>query len=581
MTAFRVIAVVVTYDRPDELRQVIAALQAQTRRPDHLIVFDNGGPIRARSQLDYPGIEVVESGVNLGGAGGFARGLALALLRGADWVWLMDDDAIPEPTALAALLTILPNLPANAGALCSGVKEQGCWARRHRRYLNRLTGWERSLSSHVYEREAVEIDTGSFVGFLVSAAAVRQAGLPNVNFFLAYDDTDYSLRLQDAGWRLWLVPGSVIQHLKHPDSRLHRSRFAGKHYYNIRNRLIVKRCYSHWRWAATVESLLYALLLWGVSAGWRSFTGWTALWRATRDGLAVRWGTPDGIRPSLSRGAVILRTQGHRPALLAEALASVACQTLPMTAFVVVHGDRDAYTRVETVIRDIPQEVRLLQAPDTRRHRGYPLNLALDRIYDTDEEFDFLCFLDDDDLLLPGFCARLTAVMRQHQADVVYAASQRQLPDAPPSPGYSPLPPVCLLVENFMPINSYIIRFEAIRAHRLYFDESLEVLEDWNFLHRLLALRLKFQPLGETLSAFRITGDGNTPDKRDQALWDRAWEGIQGFLNQADSQFDQPDLISSLRHFDFSARDSLTPSETQLLKKTEVMIAPRFAARRS
>lgn len=577
MTSPCIIAVVVTYDRPEELSQVIAALRAQTRRPDHIIVFDNGGTVSARSHLDDPGIEVVESGVNLGGAGGFARGLALALLRGADWVWLMDDDAIPEPTALAALLRVIPQLPANTGALCSAVQEQGYWARRHRRYFNRRTGWEHSLSSQAYEEDAVEIDTGSFVGFLVSAAAVRQTGLPNVNFFLAYDDTDFSLRLQNAGWRLWLVPGSVIRHLKHPDSRLHKSQFACKHYYNIRNRLIVKRCYAHWRWAATFESLVYSLLLWGISADWRSYTGWAVLRRAVRDGLAVRWGTPDGIPPSLSRGAVILRTQGHRLTLLTEALASVACQALPLTAFVVVHGDRDAYSRVETALQDIPQEVRLLQAPDTRRHRGYPLNLALDKIYDSDEAFDFLCFLDDDDLFYPGFCARLAAVMRQHQADVVYASSQRQLPDAPPLPGYVPLPPVCLLVENFMPINSYIIRLEAIRAHRLYFDESLEVLEDWNFLHRLLALRLKFQPLGETLSAFRIIGDGNTADKRDLALWDKAWDGVQGFLNQADGQFDRPYLISSLRQFDFSARDPLTPSEKQLLQKTEVMIAHRFA----
>ena len=41
---------------------------------------------------------------NTGGAGGFAYGLALALADGADLVWLMDDDTVPEPGALRALL---------------------------------------------------------------------------------------------------------------------------------------------------------------------------------------------------------------------------------------------------------------------------------------------------------------------------------------------------------------------------------------------------------------------------------------------------------------------------------------------
>ena len=106
----RVAAVVVTYDRPRELQQVITALLGQTRVPDHIIVFDNGGSVRARSILQEHAdfLEIVHSENNLGGAGGFARGLALGLERRSDWVWLLDDDAIPEPGALAHLLAAPP-----------------------------------------------------------------------------------------------------------------------------------------------------------------------------------------------------------------------------------------------------------------------------------------------------------------------------------------------------------------------------------------------------------------------------------------------------------------------------------------
>lgn len=288
----RVVALVVTYNRPQELRQVIASLRGQTRALDHIIVFDNGGPVRASVILkEHVGsLEIVHSEKNLGGAGGFALGLALGLERGADWVWLLDDDAVPEPDALARLLAVLTDLSPNVGALCCGVREYGNWGRRHRRYFECWTGWEHSLGTTAYDKDCVEIDTGSFVGFLVSAKATQVVGLPDAAFFLAYDDTDYSLRLQDAGWRLWLVPGSVIHHLRNPSSRLRSSRFGDKHYYNIRNRLIVKRRYARLRSLATIESLAYAVLLWMVAGGWKNGAGWRTLWRSVADGIAGRLG---------------------------------------------------------------------------------------------------------------------------------------------------------------------------------------------------------------------------------------------------------------------------------------------------
>lgn len=288
----RVAAVVVTYHRPEELRLVITSLLGQTRAPDHIIVFDNGGPERARQILGDLGtaLEIIHSDTNLGGAGGFAGGLARGLDWGADWVWLMDDDAIPAADALAKLLAVLPELPPSTGALCCAVREYGDWAIRHRRRFCRWTGWERSLGHPNYLKPFVEMDTGSFVGFLVSAQAARQVPLPEAGFFVAYDDTDYSLRLQNAGWRLWLVPGSVINHLRSRTARLHSSAFGNRHYFNIRNRLIFKRRYARVKSLATLDGILYACLLWLVAGGWRSREGLRTLIQSLRDGLAGRLG---------------------------------------------------------------------------------------------------------------------------------------------------------------------------------------------------------------------------------------------------------------------------------------------------
>ena len=110
----RVAAVVVTYNRRDLLLESLAAVLAQTRAPDKVIVVDNasedGTAAAVRDQ--FPSVHLAELRRNSGGAGGFAGGMALALADGADLIWLMDDDTVPEPGALSALLSARDRMAA-------------------------------------------------------------------------------------------------------------------------------------------------------------------------------------------------------------------------------------------------------------------------------------------------------------------------------------------------------------------------------------------------------------------------------------------------------------------------------------
>lgn len=254
-----VIAVVVTHNRPEELRAVIGALLSQTVLPVRVLVVDNASPLPAAEVLvDFKGVDIVRSEVNSGGAGGFALALSEALKAGSDWVWMMDDDAVPRLGALEALLNAAISLPARAGVLCSAVYEFGALAVMHRRLFDHTFALERCIPASDYT-SCREIDTGSFVGFMVRTAAVRQAGLPDARFFLAYDDTEFSLRLKSQGWSIWLVPASVIDHLRGTRSRLRGSVFGDKHFYNIRNRLYVARHYSRF---GVFSATMMGVLIW-------------------------------------------------------------------------------------------------------------------------------------------------------------------------------------------------------------------------------------------------------------------------------------------------------------------------------
>ena len=99
--------VVVTYNRADLLERMLAGLAALERLPEAVIVVDNASTDRTPEVLaaaTNPGLQVLRAEENLGGAGGFHRGVGAAYEQGFDRIWLMDDDVIPAPDCLTVLL---------------------------------------------------------------------------------------------------------------------------------------------------------------------------------------------------------------------------------------------------------------------------------------------------------------------------------------------------------------------------------------------------------------------------------------------------------------------------------------------
>lgn len=319
----QIAAVLVTHNRPALLLQALAALRAQTRPLDAIYVVDNGtnsgggnggdgAAMAAPGSLD--GVTLLRPGNNLGGAGGFAFGMTRAFAAGHDWIWLLDDDALARPDALARLLEALDGPAAGAGVLCGTVREFGGVARRHRRRYHLPTGLERALPLAAYDGPPCRVDTASFVGFLVSSAAIARAGLPEPAFFLGYDDTEYSLRLGRAGLALWLAPGSVVEHLRERRARLRAGPFGRKHYFIIRNRIAVARAYAILPAVPTALALLFGAALWLASGGRLRRGSLRILWRALADGCGGRLGPFPAALERLQRPPVErpLRT-GHSP----------------------------------------------------------------------------------------------------------------------------------------------------------------------------------------------------------------------------------------------------------------------------
>ncbi|WP_083259570.1 glycosyltransferase family 2 protein [Cellulosimicrobium cellulans] len=304
-----VVAVVVAYDRRDLLVESLDALGSQSRPPDAVVVVDNAShDDSAVVAAEHP-VEatVLELPRNTGGAGGFAVGIAHAVeALGADLVWLMDDDTIPSPTALAELLAAREAYPGPVALLGSRV----VWHDGREHPMNtprRRPGASGEQVTRAERAGAVPVRSSSFVSMLVDARAVRHHGLPVADYFIWNDDFEYSARLLRRGTGLH-VPGSVVEH---------RTKTFGatdadpgeRFYFEVRNKLWML---LHSASLSPEERLLY--LGASVRRWWRTF-------RRSQDPAVLRAAGTRGLRDGLLRrprpNATVLAAMGSRTAEVA------------------------------------------------------------------------------------------------------------------------------------------------------------------------------------------------------------------------------------------------------------------------
>ena len=310
----RLVAVVVTYNRLDKLKDTLARLlQSPAAELAAVVVVDNASSDGTGSWLAAqaePRLDVLSSAQNRGGAGGFEMGMRRAMeAHDPDWLVVMDDDGRPAPGGLAAFHALpAHSSPTGAwdavaaavyfpsGEICEMNRPSRNPFWRWRAFLRTALGGGRAgfhLRAEDYEGPGVEIDVTSFVGFFISAAAVRRIGFPDPDLFIYGDDGIYTLELTRSGGRIGFEPGVRFEHdltSFQGAGVVQNGRLAPlwKVYYYHRNLLLLYRLAAGlWFWPV----MLVILPKWLSKA--RHYGADRALFlkvlrRAIRDGLARR-----------------------------------------------------------------------------------------------------------------------------------------------------------------------------------------------------------------------------------------------------------------------------------------------------
>lgn len=273
----QIAAVLVTYNRKALLKDCFDAVVGQTLLPDAIIIIDNNSmdgtqnlliqenlissKFACSEEFDFSKKKLpMKNGVvidilyfkyhqNSGGAGGFHKGIKIAHEKGYGWIWVMDDDVEPLPSALE-LLFKHRNLSQKIGFLASRVRGAESDTSMNLPEVdtslneNGYPDWEKYL-----EQGIVKIKRATFVSILLNSRIIDTVGLPYASFFIWGDDTEYTLRItQQFRFNAYLVGASVVIHRRENQKSISIQNEsdpvkAKQYYYFFRNHYIIAKKY--------------------------------------------------------------------------------------------------------------------------------------------------------------------------------------------------------------------------------------------------------------------------------------------------------------------------------------------------
>lgn len=214
-----------------------------------VIVVDNGSQEDPKEILKAATVpfDFIANSTNQGYAGGNNVAIRHALDWGADYVWLLNNDAMTEPDTLGLLIAamqadsrigmaspIIRYFPSGEieyaaemidlkAVICTGTTD-----------LAEACKWQ-----EIYAERMVLLGTA----LLISKECLTAIGFFDENLFAYWEDTDISIRANAAGFRNFTVFDACVHHAKPPrtDPRFEAVRKPHFYYYMTRNEFLIWR----------------------------------------------------------------------------------------------------------------------------------------------------------------------------------------------------------------------------------------------------------------------------------------------------------------------------------------------------
>ncbi|MGP4031330.1 glycosyltransferase [Pseudarthrobacter sp. 1C304] len=193
---------------------------------------------------------------NLGGSGGFARGMYEAVENGSDYALLLDDDIVVEPESIVRLVTFADHCrkPTIVGGHMFDLYNRSVLhtfgevvdpfrivpALPHADMETRHDFSVANLRQTPWLHRRVDVDYNGWWMCLIPTAVIKEIGL-SLPLFIKWDDAEYGLRAREAGFATVSMPGAAVWHV----SWIDKDDLVGwQAYFHARNRLITTLIHS-------------------------------------------------------------------------------------------------------------------------------------------------------------------------------------------------------------------------------------------------------------------------------------------------------------------------------------------------
>lgn len=237
--------VIVNYNNYYDTIECIRSLNKIDYNSYRIVIVDNNSTNNSEQILrkTFPQYKIIQTGANLGFAGGNNIGIKEALASGAEYILLLNNDTTVEKDFLNKMIECFERNP-EAGVV--GGKILNYNNKDNIEYAGGHINFFKFISVH---DDFIKVDIDTEVGFitgclmLIKSETIKKVGLLSEDYFMYYEDTDFCTRVAKAGYKMMYTPEAVVYHKVSRASGEKESAFTIK--WNIRNRLIFMNKNKH------------------------------------------------------------------------------------------------------------------------------------------------------------------------------------------------------------------------------------------------------------------------------------------------------------------------------------------------
>jgi GT2 family glycosyltransferase len=220
MSGRHVVAVVLNWCNEHDTEACVDSIAKQDFSTLSILIVDNGSPDGSGAKLHarYPDAAFLQTGKNLGYAGGNNAGMKQALALGADYVLVVNNDAVLEQGCVRELVHTA-EAHGDAGMIGAKILRYDApdriWFGGGR--FNRLRAIgvherEHFVDLDPLERQVLEATFLTGCCLLIPVETIRSVGYFRDDFFAYMEDVEYGLRIMQSGRRLLYTPAARIRH---------------------------------------------------------------------------------------------------------------------------------------------------------------------------------------------------------------------------------------------------------------------------------------------------------------------------------------------------------------------------------